>query len=99
MNFRPLLSLTVAGAIVAGSLLAAEPAHAGRRAFIGGLVGAAVAGAMVGGAIAAAPTPSYYYGGPEYVVQPPPPPIYAAPPVYPAPYYRPRLCPPGYLCR
>jgi hypothetical protein len=100
VKFRSLLSLTVAGTIVAGFLLNAEPAHAGRRAFIGGLVGGAVAGAMLGGAIAAA-TPNYYYGGPAYVVAPPPQPVYAAPPVYPAPapYYQPRLCPPGYLCR
>jgi len=38
VKFRSLLSLTVAGTIVAGFLLNAEPAHAGRRAFIGGLV-------------------------------------------------------------
>ena len=97
MTFRPLLSLTVAGTIVAGVLLSAEPAHAGRRAFIGGLVGGAVAGAMIGGAIAAT-TPSYYYGGPVYVA-PPPPPVYPVQPVYPTPYYPPRLCPAGYLCR
>ena len=93
---RSLFSLTIAGAIVAGVALNAEPAHAGRRAFIGGLVGSAVAGAMVGGAIAAT-KPNYYYGGPAYVVQPPP--VYPVQPVYPTPYYPPRLCPAGYLCR
>lgn len=97
VNRRSLLSLTLAGTILAGITLGAEPAEAGRRAFIGGLVGGAVAGAMIGGAIAAT-TPHYYYGGSAYA--PPPQPIYA-PPVYPAPlpYYQPRLCPPGYLCR
>ena len=96
MNRRSLLSLTLAGTVLAGTLLSAEPAQAGRRAFIGGLVGGVVAGAMVGGAIAAT-QPNYYYGGPAYAV--PPQPIYAPQPVYPTPYYNPRLCPPGYLCR
>ncbi len=98
MKIRSLLSLTVAGTIVAGFLLNAEPAHAGRRAFIGGLVGGAVAGAMLGGAIAAT-TPNYYYGGPAYVVPPPPPPVYPVPVPYYPPHYPPWRCPAGYLCR
>jgi hypothetical protein len=99
VNSRNLFSLAIAGTIVAGVTLSPEPAYAGRRAFIGGLVGGAVAGAMLGSAIAAS-SPSYYYGGPAYVVPPPPPPVYPVP-VYsgPVPYYPPRLCPAGYLCR
>ena len=94
VHSRSLLSLTVAGIIVAGIALSAEPAYAGRRAFIGGLVGGAVAGALMGGAVAAS-TPRYYYGGPAYVVPPPPPPVYPVP----VPYYPPQFCPRGYLCR
>jgi hypothetical protein len=99
MHSRSLLSLTVAGTIVAGIAFSAEPAHAGRRAFIGSLVGGAVAGAVVGGAIAAA-TPHYYYGGPAYVVPPPPPPsVYPVPVPYYPPHYPPQLCRPGLYCR
>ena len=97
VNSRSLFSLAIAGTIVAGATLSPEPAYAGRRAFIGGLVGGAVAGAMLGGALAAS-SPNYYYGGPAYVVQPPPP-VYPVQPIYPTPYYPPRFCPAGYLCR
>ena len=97
MNSRNLFSLAIAGMIVAGVTLSPEPAYAGRRAFIGGLVGGAVAWAMLGSAIAAS-SPNYYYGGPAYVA-PPPPAVYPVPIPYYPPHYPPRLCPAGYLCR
>lgn len=94
VHSRSLLSLVLAGTVVAGIALNAEPAYAGRRAFIGGLVGGAVAGALIGGAMAAS-TPRYYYGGPAYVFPPPPPPVYPMP----VPYYPPQFCPRGLYCR
>jgi hypothetical protein len=95
VHSRSLLSTIVAATIVGGMTLSAEPAHAGPRAFIGGLVGGAVTGALIGSALA---TPRYYYGGPAYVV-PPPPPVYPVPAPYYPPYYPPQFCPRGLYCR
>ncbi|MGE0213438.1 MAG: hypothetical protein AB7S41_17245 [Parvibaculaceae bacterium] len=74
-------AVLVAGAMIAASAPTPAEAH-GKGALVGGLI----AGALVGGAIAASAKKHhdhYYYGGPVYPgpgYYPPPPPPYA--PVY-----------------
>ena len=77
-----IIHTVVAAAFLAGTTLAGmapAKAHNNAGAFVGGLV----AGAVLGGAVAAAsqPRPYPYYGyPPRYYPPPPPPPPYAYPP-------------------